>query len=208
MQYMMIHPIRLASPRNLPLGYTIYHALQKVFIRRNLLSHQHHPNLMILLRGPISIAQPTAPGPPTPAQAAYPDYMNDNASPGWDSALAMASILDDLPNLPLALAGPLSQVLDVVSGMIDAVKAMREGKDGCRHLVFRVLKFLQALMDESRGSNVPIVEGTRTAARLFALKRNLMSIRDDALQWSRFNVLDSYVKRDKIKTGISRHGET
>ncbi|KAF9514634.1 hypothetical protein BS47DRAFT_867759 [Hydnum rufescens UP504] len=57
------------------------------------------------------------------------------------------------------------------------------------------------------GGNMPIVEGTPTATRLFTLKRNLMAIRDDALRWSRFNVLDSLVKRDKIKTGISRHGE-
>jgi hypothetical protein len=120
--------------------------------------------------GPPSIAQPTS-GPSTAPQPAYPDYINENARPGWDAALSMASILDDIPNLPLALAGPLSQVLDVISGMIDAVKAMREGKDGCKHLIFRVLKFLQSLVDESRRSNVPIIEDTPTAARLFALKR-------------------------------------
>jgi hypothetical protein len=122
-------------------------------------------------RGPISVTRPTTPGPPTAPQPEYPDYINENVSRGWDAAVAMASMLDDLPNLPLALAGPLSQVLDVVSGMIDAVKAMRDGKDGCRHLVFRVLKFLQALVDESRGSDAPIVDGTPTATRLFALKR-------------------------------------
>jgi hypothetical protein len=119
---------------------------------------------------PPSIAQST-PGPSTTPQPAYPDYMNENTTPGWDAAVAMASMLDNIPTLPLVLAGPLSQVLDVISGMIDAVKAMREGKDGCEHLIFRVLRFLQSLVDESRGSSMPIVEGTPTAARLFALKR-------------------------------------
>ncbi|KAF9514640.1 hypothetical protein BS47DRAFT_868085 [Hydnum rufescens UP504] len=156
--------------------------------------------------GPPSIAQST-PGPSTAPQPAYPDYMNENTSPGWDAAVAMASMLDNIPSLPLALAGPLSQVLDVISGMIDAVKAVREGKHGCEHLIFRVLKFLQSLVDESRGSSVPIVEGTPTAARLFALKRNVMAIRDDALRWSQLSLVKRYAKREEIKIEISRHGE-
>jgi hypothetical protein len=119
--------------------------------------------------GPTFVAQPTTPDPPP--QPAYPDYINENASPGWDATFAMASIVEDLPNIPLSLEGPLSQVLDVISGVVDAARAMREGKDGCKHLIFRVLKFLQSLVDESRGSNVPIIEDTPTAARLFALKR-------------------------------------
>jgi hypothetical protein len=133
----------------------------------------------------------------------------------------MASILDDLPNLPLVLTDPLSQVLDVISEIIDAVKAMREGKHACEYLIFQVLKFLQSLADESWASDVAIA-----ATRLFALKlwvflnphpfsvliisfgdRNLMEFRDDALRWSRLNVFDRYLMRDNINIAISRHGK-
>jgi hypothetical protein len=143
---------------------------------------------------------------------AYPDYINDNR---WDVALAIASILDDIPTLPLALAGPLDQVLDVVSGLMHAVKTMRDGQDGCAHLMFRVLKFLHSLVDGLKRSNFPILDGTPTAASLFTLRRyvfsipcpfssakyisfatsNLMAIRDDAIEWSRLNLLKSYIKR-------------
>jgi hypothetical protein len=177
--------------------------------------------------GPTSITQPTDSRPSSAPQAAYPDYTDRNSSPGWDAAVAMRLIRGGLPNLPGAIAGPLGQVLDVISGMVDAVEAMREGKDGCKHLIFRVLTFLQSLENESRGSNVPITESTSTAARLLALKRcvslqsfsilcahhisfgdrNIMAIGADALRWSRLNVLDSYLMRDKIKNGVLRHGE-
>ncbi|KAF9514637.1 hypothetical protein BS47DRAFT_868017 [Hydnum rufescens UP504] len=60
----------------------------------------NHPNP----GGSPSIAQPTR-GPSTTPPPAYPDYINETARPGWDAALSMASMLDDIPSLPLALAG-------------------------------------------------------------------------------------------------------
>ena len=34
-----------------------------------------------------------------------------------------------------------------------------------------------------------------------------MTIRDDTTEWSRLGLLDSYIKRDRIKVAVSRHGE-
>ena len=144
-----------------------------------------------------------------------------------DAAVAVVSVLKAVPALPMAIATPWNQIVDVVSGMIDAVKLMRDNRDECTHLITRVTKFLQSLVDEWRESNVQILDGTPTAARLMALRRyvfhhrcafpvtkyacfggrNLMTIRDDTTKWSRLGLLDSYIKRDRIKVAISRHGE-
>ncbi|KAF9509782.1 hypothetical protein BS47DRAFT_127249 [Hydnum rufescens UP504] len=134
-------------------------------------------------------------------QAAYPDCTNENASPGWVAAVAVRLIRGDLPKLPGPVAGPLGQLLDVVSGILDAVEAMRE-EDECKHLIFRALKFLQSLVDHLRGSNVPIAEGAPIHAAAFALNMCLMEIRDDAHWWSQ---LITTVTLDKIKIVISRN---
>ncbi|KAF9503616.1 hypothetical protein BS47DRAFT_1356049 [Hydnum rufescens UP504] len=69
--------------------------------------------------------------PSTTPQPSYPDYLNENAGPAWDAALVMSSIIRDMPALPRALSGPLTQVFDVVAQVIEAVKTMRDGRDGC-----------------------------------------------------------------------------
>ncbi|KAF9510030.1 hypothetical protein BS47DRAFT_1384115 [Hydnum rufescens UP504] len=99
---------------------------------------------------------------------AYPDYFNGH--PDWDAALTLASILDVVPALPPALADSLTRVLDVVSGIIDAVKPVRDRRDAFEHLIFGVLKFLQFLVDElqkTKGSNF---DDTSTTASLIALR--------------------------------------
>ncbi|KAF9506199.1 hypothetical protein BS47DRAFT_456835 [Hydnum rufescens UP504] len=156
------------------------------------------------------------------------NVSNDTSRPVWDAALAVASIVDKIPSVPLALAGPLTQILDVASATMDIVKTMREGQEGCIRLIYRVLNFLQSLVEELRTIKAPVPDDTPTAARLFALKRffsfrsrwmscvlnnvsfcgsNLMAIRDDADRWARLGLLEKYLKRDEIKTGLSRHGE-
>ncbi|KAF9505969.1 hypothetical protein BS47DRAFT_1385743 [Hydnum rufescens UP504] len=122
------------------------------------------PNDSNPIRGSPSIVRPALPDPLATPRPRYPDYMNDNAGPGWDAALTMGSILNNIPALPLALAGPFTQVLDVVSEIIDAVKAMHEGKDGCAHLILRTLTFLDCLVGELKESNGPILDGGPTAA--------------------------------------------
>ena len=88
-----------------------------------------------------------------------------------DATLNIASMLGDIPTLPPALAGPLTQIADVVSVTVDAVKLMRENQDECAHLVSRVLRFLRSLIDNLRASNVTIADSTLTAANLFTLRR-------------------------------------
>jgi hypothetical protein len=83
-----------------------------------------------------TIIQCTLPDPPTVPQPLYPDYLNKTADPGWDAALAVASILEDIPAVPFVLISPLMQVLDVVLGIDDAVKKMCNGKYACAHLIF------------------------------------------------------------------------
>ena len=163
--------------------------------------------------------------PQTPLQRAYPDYVQDHAGfLALNSAIAVLSRLKDVPILPMAISGPWGQAINAVSEMVDAVKLMHENQDDCAHLITRVVNFLQSLADEWVASTAPNLDGTPTAARLIALARyvfrrrrvfsvlkytcsNLLAIRDDTERWSRMSLLESYLKRDKVKVAISRHGE-
>jgi hypothetical protein len=74
-----------------------------------------------------------------------------------------------MPALPRALSAPLTQVFDVVAEVIEAVKTMRDGRDGCTHLIVRVTKFLESFVGGLKGSNIP--DNTTTASSLFILRR-------------------------------------
>jgi hypothetical protein len=101
---------------------------------------------------------------------------------------------------------------------------MRQNKEECAHLVSRVVRFLQSLIDSTRASDVSFGDGTPTAASLNALKRyifrrrstssalrvlsggsNLMAFRNDTEQWSRLTIWDSVVKRERIRAAILMH---
>jgi hypothetical protein len=102
----------------------------------------------------------------------YPDYINSHSSsPGWDAVVAISSILEHIPALPQPIAGSLRQVVDVVSGIIRTINLMRQNRNDCAHLINRVVRFLQSLVDDLRASKAPILDGTPTTARLFALRR-------------------------------------
>ncbi|KAF9513716.1 hypothetical protein BS47DRAFT_1362267 [Hydnum rufescens UP504] len=133
----------------------------------------------------------------------YPDYLNESASPGWDAALVVTSIIRDMPALPRALCGSLTQVLDVVVEVIEAVKTMRNGRDGCNQLTVRVTKFLESFVGGLKGNNIP--DDTAIASSLFILRRNLMAICADAKRWSSLNLWRSFIQRDQIMSAISRH---
>ncbi|KAF9503731.1 hypothetical protein BS47DRAFT_1386390 [Hydnum rufescens UP504] len=135
-------------------------------------------------------------------QPSYPDYLNESASPGRDATLVLASIIRDMP---APLSGPLTQVVDVVAEVIEAVKTMRNGRDGCTHLIFWVTKFLESFVGGLKGRI--ILDITAIASSLFILRRNLMTICADAKRWSSLNLWRSYVQRDQIMTAISRHRE-
>jgi hypothetical protein len=166
------------------------------------------------------------PEPPTTPHPSYPDYLNETIGPGWDAALVVTSIIRDMPALPRALSGPLSQVFNVVGEVIEAVKTMHDGRDACIHLIVRVTKFLESFVGGLKGSN--ILDNAAIASSLFFLRgyasqfpctistmkyiffggyRNLMAICADAKRWSSLNLLSRYTQRDQILTAISRHGE-
>ncbi|KAF9502689.1 hypothetical protein BS47DRAFT_1093910 [Hydnum rufescens UP504] len=135
----------------------------------------------------------------------------------------MSSIIHDMPALPLALSGPLTQVFDVVGEVIEAVKTMHDGRDGCTQLIVRITKFLESYVGGLNGSS--ILDNTAIASSLFILRRyasqfpctistvkyisfghrNLEAICADAKRWSSLNVWRSYIQRDQIMSAISRH---
>jgi hypothetical protein len=165
------------------------------------------------------------PEPPTTPQPSYPDYLSESASPGWDAAVVVTSIIRDMPALPRALSGSgsLTQGFDVVVEVIEAVKTMRNGRDGCTQLIVRVTKFLESFVGGLKGSKIP--DNTAIASSLFFLRRyasqfpctistvkhissghrNLMAICADAKRWSSLNLWRSYIQRDQIMSAISRH---
>ena len=93
--------------------------------------------------------------PPAPLRRVYPDHAgHDTSGPHWGDALVATSIVNDIPTLPLAIAVPLTQIADIVSVTLDAVKVMRENREECTHLVDRVVRFLRSLIDNLKASNV------------------------------------------------------
>ncbi|KAF9506353.1 hypothetical protein BS47DRAFT_1367419 [Hydnum rufescens UP504] len=152
-------------------------------------------------------AQPISPDLPARSQPTYPDSPNDHTGSEWNSALAVASIRVHIPALPGALVGPVTQIVDVLTEISEAIKTMRDGREGCAHLISRVMNFLQLFVEDLRGSNVPVPDGSPTAVRLFALKSNLKAIKADVMRWSDLGLLDRYVRRDEVNTGLLRHGE-
>jgi len=152
---------------------------------------------------PNRLSTSAHPEPPAIPQPSYPDYLNESAGPGWDAALVVTSIIRDIPALPRALSGSLTQVLDVVAEVMEAVKTMRNGRDGCTQLIVRITKFLESFVGGLKGSNIP--DNTAITSSLFFLRGNLMAICADAKRWSSLNLWRSYIQRDQIMTAISRH---
>jgi hypothetical protein len=130
-----------------------------------------------------TIAPNDPPNPPIPQlselpQQPFPDYIHSGASgPRWDAALGLPSLLTDIRTLPSSLVGPLSQVTDVLSSTVEAVKLMRENQEECAHLVSRTVRYLRSLIDSMRTNNVSFADGTPTAASLIALKRYIFHLR-------------------------------
>ena len=107
--------------------------------------------------------------PPNPPQHLYPDYIRSGASGPLPDV-----ILTLLTDIPLGFPGPLSQVADILSSTVEAVKLMHENQEECAHLVSRVVKFIQSLKDGMRATNVSFDDGTSTAVGLIALKRYVL----------------------------------
>jgi hypothetical protein len=67
-------------------------------------------------------------------------------------------------------AGPLAQILGVTKELITAVNEMQDNKDGCEHLVERIITHVKNIIEELTRMNVPLSAGTPTAARLYVLQ--------------------------------------
>jgi hypothetical protein len=66
-------------------------------------------------------------------------------------------------------AGPLAQILGATKELITIVNEMQDNKDGCEHLVERIIVHVKNIIDELTRMNVPLAAGTPTAARLYVL---------------------------------------
>ncbi|KAF9510911.1 hypothetical protein BS47DRAFT_1406450 [Hydnum rufescens UP504] len=115
-------------------------------------------------------------------------------------------MIRDIQLLPPMLSGPLAQVFDIISEVIEVVKTMRDGRDRCTQLMVRVTRFLETLVDALKGKKI---DDMRIASSLHILTQysNLMAIHADATQWSDLNVVEWYLQRDKIMNAISIHRE-
>lgn len=94
-----------------------------------------------------------------------------DSSPG-DQVLAGASTIIGLMQQVSALvpqSGPLSVVFGAAQQLIAVVGEMKDNRDECEHLLERILLFISGVAEELRVSNVVLVEGSSTAARLQTL---------------------------------------
>ena len=85
-----------------------------------------------------------------------------------DGSLTVVTLFKEIASL-IPHAGPLAQVLGVTKELILVVNEMRDNRDGCVDLVERILRFIRHLAEELVRMNIPVQEGTPTAARLYAL---------------------------------------
>lgn len=85
-----------------------------------------------------------------------------------DGSLTIVTLFKEIAGL-IPHAGPLAQVLGVTKELIIIVNEMRDNRDGCVDLVERILRFVRHLAEELVRMNIPVQEGTPTAARLYAL---------------------------------------
>jgi hypothetical protein len=83
-------------------------------------------------------------------------------------SLTIVTLFKDVASL-IPHAGPLSQILGVTRHLILVVNEMRSNRNGCEELVQRVLLFMRNLVEDLSRANVPLQDGTPTAARLYAL---------------------------------------
>jgi hypothetical protein len=123
-------------------------------------THVKAPTMAELLVSRTSIA---------PRPSGYTDYTNVNiADQILTGSLTIITLFKQVANL-IPHAGPLSQVLGATKELIGVINEMGDNKDDCEHLVERVLLFIKSLVEELSQMNVPLQDGTPTAARLYAL---------------------------------------
>jgi hypothetical protein len=99
----------------------------------------------------------------------YADYTNrDTAGLIRGGVLTIVTLFQAVTQL-IPHAGPLTQILGVTKELITVVNEIQDNKDGCEHLVERIIGHVKSIIDELTRMNVPLAAGTPTAARLHVL---------------------------------------
>lgn len=102
-------------------------------------------------------------------QPDYVDYAHMSSSDHFLSgSLTITTLFKDISSI-VPHAGPLTQVLGLIKELIVVVTEMRDNQEACNRLIERILRFLKNIVYEAARLNVPLQEGTATAARLKAL---------------------------------------
>jgi hypothetical protein len=177
---------------------------------------------------------------PTPALLAlssvlplnhHPDYADytdgDQAGRILGGVLTIVELFQTVTNF-IPHAGPLPQILCVTKELITTINQIQDNKDDCKHLVERIIRHMENIIEELTRMNAPLVAGTPTAARLYVLlscvrgslpsypdnsahicefSRNIKAIRDDAIMWRDWSRLRRFWDRGAIKTGVLRHNQ-
>lgn len=85
-----------------------------------------------------------------------------------NGSLTLVTLFKDASAL-VPHAGPLSQILGVTKELIVMFNDMKDNKDGCSHIVRRVLHFVKSFSEELDRMKISVREGTGTASRLYIL---------------------------------------
>jgi hypothetical protein len=100
---------------------------------------------------------------------AYTDYTSTSLTNRIvDGSTTIVTLLREVAAV-IPAASPLCQVLGVTKELLFIVTEMRDIREGCEHLIERILLFVKNLVEEFSQMNMPIRQGTPTAARLYAL---------------------------------------
>lgn len=104
-----------------------------------------------------------------PVRSGYTEVTRQNLSDNiLSGSLTIVTLFKDVANL-IPHAGPLVQILTLTKELILVVNEMKDNREGCEGLVERILMFVMNLAEEMKRLNVPLYDGTPTAARLYAL---------------------------------------
>jgi hypothetical protein len=110
-----------------------------------------------------------SPALPLDDQSRYADYTKeDNVGRILTGSLTIVTLFKEIANL-VPNAGPLCQVLGATKELISVINEMQCNREDCEHLVERILLFVKSFVEELARMNVPLQDGTPTAARLYAL---------------------------------------
>jgi hypothetical protein len=96
----------------------------------------------------VSIIQHALPGSTATRPPVYADYTRTTLTDQIiDGSATIVTLFNDVSAL-IPHAGPLCQVLGVTKELIFIINDMKDNREGCEHLVERILIFVKNVMDE------------------------------------------------------------